>query len=379
MSLTHSHVQHSPSLSDLEDLLQRAPVQLKEEALRPCLTGKTILVTGAGGSIGKELCKQLLGLKCGRLVMVDHSEYNLFSLEKDLVLSSLPETSFALQIADIRNTEAMEHLFSEFRPAIVLHAAAFKHVPLMERFPLQAFQNNTMATVQLVRLAEKYASEQFIFISTDKAVYPSSIMGCTKRLSEWYVRAANGIVQTKTVRFGNVFGSTGSVVPVFMEQIARGGPVTLTDPAMTRYFMTLRDACSLILHTLLLQSAPIYTLRMDPPISIKLLAEQMISRLRPHGDLPIKIEITGKRAGEKIEEQLWESIETPSPTSHPDILGLNSSATFSRPELEAFLQRLNERGAQMDQVGVRELLFQATKHWNSEPCSDASLLPQVEW
>jgi FlaA1/EpsC-like NDP-sugar epimerase len=228
---------------------------------------------------------------------------------------------------------------------------------MMESHPIAAFENNTYASVGLLCEAESVGVEQFIFISTDKAVAPSSIMGASKRLTEWYVRAANGAMRTKTVRFGNVFGSLGSVVPLFIEQIAQGGPVTVTDPEMERFFMSVNDACSLILQTLLFHMAPVYTLRMDPPVKIFSLAERMIETLAPDQD--IRIEYIGVRPGEKIQEQLWTTSEIPAPTTHRDIIGLQSPARFSRAELDDHIAHLKRLADAQDAPLLRGALFQS--------------------
>ena len=347
-----------PSVDDIDfaPLLNRAPIVIDRDDIRNYLSGRTVLVTGAGGSIGAKLCRRLIELNPFRLVMVDVSEYNLFQLENTLRnLRFQGELDF--RIADVRDGAIMKTMFSAFHPDVVFHAAAYKHVPLMERHPVEAFTNNTLSTVSLLRLCEEYDAQQFVFVSTDKAVDPTSVLGATKRLSEWYVRAVNGPMRCKTVRFGNVLASHGSVVPFFRDQIERGGPVTVTHPDMRRFFMTTDEACSLILQTVLLESAPVYTIRMGNQMRIVSLAEYMISHLaRPDQD--ISIEFTGIRPGEKLDEALWTESETPIPTSHKDIVGLTSDAPFSRSELDNYFGYLEQLCTRNMTAELRKALFQ---------------------
>ena len=339
----------------IETLLGRPPATYDAPALQSYLKDRTVLVTGAGGSIGRELSWQLAQLNPRRLVLIDINEFNLFHLEHSLKKRDISNGA-SYHLADIRDPRAMSSVLGSAKPDIVFHAAAYKHVPMMERHPVAAFETNTLASVNLIHLAESTGVEQFIFISTDKAVAPTSVMGTTKRLTEWYVRAANGVMRTKTVRFGNVFGSLGSVVPLFAEQIGGGGPVTVTHRSMERFFMSVNDACCLILQTLLFDSAPVYTLRMDPSINILWLAERMIEILSPHA--PVDIEFIGKRPGEKLYEQLWTDYEEPLSTSHRDILGLSSPASFSRAELSDRLSELQKLAHSYDDAALRHALFQ---------------------
>ncbi len=341
----------------VEELLNRPPLQIDLTGLRNYLSGRTVLVTGAGGSIGAILSRQLLDLTPFRLVLVDVSEFNLYHLENEL--RGLPfKGELIFRIADVRDDPVMHSLFSSLRPDVVFHAAAYKHVPLMERHPAEAFRNNTLTTVGLVRLCETYGTEQFILISTDKAVNPTSVLGATKRLAEWYVRTVNAPMQCKTVRFGNVLMSQGSVIPLFMEQIAHGGPVTVTDPAMDRYFMSAHEACCLILQSLLLDAAPVYTLEMGTPVRIQWLAEQLIRRLAPYQAKRIKIVYSGIRPGEKLHEALWDKDETPVPTTHDEIVGLQSQAPFSRLELDTYFSSLEQLCIQNRAEELRKALFQ---------------------
>ena len=338
----------------IETLLDRPAAEYDADSLRTYLAGRTVLVTGAGGSIGRELSRQLTRLGPAKLVLIDFSEFNLFHLEHTLLQEGAGE-GVSFRLIDVRDGAAMDALFRETRPDVVFHAAAYKHVPMMERHPIAAFENNTLASIGLLHRCEAFEVDQFIFISTDKAVAPASVMGTTKRLTEWYVRAASGGVKTKTVRFGNVFGSVGSVVPLFMEQIAAGGPVTVTHPDMERYFMSVHDACCLILQTLLFDVAPVYTLRMDPAVNIRWLAGRMIERLAP--GRRVDITYTGIRPGEKLQEQLWSEHEQPVDTGHRDIVGLRSPAHFSRAELDAHLAGLVRLAALRDAASLRGALF----------------------
>lgn len=338
------------------DILPRTPISIDESEIKDYLSGRTVLVTGAGGSIGSELCKRLLKLQPFRLILVDLSEYNLYQLENNL-RKQLFAGELEFRIGDVRDEEIMGTIFSAFRPDIVFHAAAYKHVPLLERHPVEAFRNNTLSTVSLVKLCEAYDAEQFVLISTDKAVDPSSVLGATKRLAEWYVRSVNATMKCKTVRFGNVLGSHGSVIPYFVDQIASGGPVTVTHKDMRRFFMTADEACSLILQTLLLNSAPVFTIDMGDPVKIEDLANRLIGMLNDTGK-EIEVTYSGIRPGEKLNESLWSDDETPHPTTHPEILGLNSSAPYSRLELDSYFEHLCSSYGHNKAAELRRALFE---------------------
>ena len=323
----------------LSDLVPRPPADIDRDSLRHTLSDRTVLVTGAGGSIGAELSRQLVALNPFRLALVDVSEHHLYRLETAVrPLSYDGDLEFC--IADVRDAALMDDLFRRLQPDVVLHAAAYKHVPLMERHPAEAFRNNTMATVHLLHLCATHSVDRFVFVSTDKAVRPVNVMGATKRLAEWYVRTADAPPHCTTVRFGNVFGSHGSVVPRFEKKLAAGEPLPVTHPDMERYFMSPEEACGLILHTLLLDEHPAYIFRMGDPIRIQWLAEQLITRWYPHADPKAMIEYVGRRPGEKLREELVRTAETLHDTSHPSILGLGGPSPFSRTQLDAFLQRL---------------------------------------
>ncbi len=298
---------------DIADLLRRRPIDVQPHA-GLYLHGRTVLVTGAGGSIGSELCRQLARSHVANLVVVGHGENSVFDVTNGL-RASYPHVAIHAVVADIRDRARMEAVIKQFLPAVVFHAAAHKHVPLMEDHPEEAITNNVVGTHVVVEAALRYGVERFVLISTDKAVAPTSVMGATKRLAESIVRRA-ALAQAKpyvAVRFGNVLGSRGSVVPYFKQQIARGGPVTVTHPDMRRFFMTIPEAVYLVLKAGgLAQPGDLFVLNMGEPVRIVDLAQDLM-RLSgiPPGDMPI--EFSGLRPGEKLEEELWEQGSTVTP------------------------------------------------------------------
>lgn len=297
---------------DYEELLGRSAAVVDETAARAFLSGATVLVTGGGGSIGSELCRQIHRLGAQRLAIVDRAEDNLFRAHQGL-------PSAEALIGDVCDRRRMEALFSGFRPDVIFHAAAYKHVPMMEDNAGEALRNNVHGTRTVAEAAALFGARTFVLVSTDKAVNPSSVMGATKCLAERYVRAMHERSKTAflTVRFGNVLGSTGSVVPLWLEQIARGGPVTVTDRNMTRYFMTIPEACQLTLQAAAMgRGGEAFVLDMGQPRNIFELAKELIRR---SGKMPRpKITITGARPGEKLVEEL--SREGLRPTPYPGIL-----------------------------------------------------------
>lgn len=351
---------HAPSPLTLYDLVERPRPTINADRLRNALTDRTVLVTGAGGSIGSELMQQLAALAPFQLVGVDMSEYNLYRLQHVLRDASLIQ-NVDLRLADVRNTRSIHRLFQTVCPDILIHTAAYKHVPIMEEQPAEAFQNNTKATMQLLQLSEEYQAEQFIFVSTDKAVQPTSVLGATKRLAEWYVRASTSTVEHKIVRFGNVFGSRGSVVPRFERRLAQGRPIPVTHPDMERYFMSAEEACSLIMHTLLLDSHPVYLFRMGEPLRIIDLARQLATRWYPHCDPQELIEQIGRRPGEKMTESLAMPDETTEATTHPAIIGVRGSLPYSRAELDVHIQHLEShcRRTDISPAHMRRLIIAA--------------------
>jgi FlaA1/EpsC-like NDP-sugar epimerase len=307
----------------VEDVLGRDPVRMEVERVGDYLSGKVVLVTGAGGSIGSELCRQIARVGPARLVLLDHAEDNLFEIERELC-----EERHALNVvavlADCKEEERMREVFAEHRPAVVFHAAAYKHVAMMEANPVEAVRNNSLATRVMARVSGDAGVDVFVLVSTDKAVSPATVMGASKALAEWQIEAAGSRYPNTAycaVRFGNVLGSSGSVVPIFRRQIAAGGPVTVTDPAMTRYFMTIPEAVQLIVQAgSLARGGEVFVLEMGEPVRIMDLAEQMIrlSGLEPGRD--IAIQVVGARPGEKLDEELFNAYETPAATEAQRIL-----------------------------------------------------------
>lgn len=306
---------------EIEDLLGRDPVALDELAIASYLSDKRVLVSGAGGSIGSEICRQIAGYHPQKLIILDNGETPLYEIERELT-ARFPDLQIIPVIANVRNKKRIEALFERFQPEVVFHAAAYKHVPMMEYNPLEAVANNVGGTRVLADAADHFGVQNFVMVSTDKAVNPTNVMGATKRAAEIYVQALSARSRTKftTVRFGNVLGSNGSVIPLFKEQIAKGGPVTVTDPAVIRYFMTIPEASQLVLQAGCLgNSGEIFVLDMGEPVKIVELAEELIrlSGLIPHED--INIVFTGLRPGEKLFEELLIDGEGIQPTMHEKI------------------------------------------------------------
>jgi FlaA1/EpsC-like NDP-sugar epimerase len=306
---------------EIEDLLGREPVRLDEGELERFLTGRVVLVTGAGGSIGSELVRQVARLKPASILLVERSEPALFNIDREL-RGTFPDVTILPLVADVCDEARMRYIFSSHRPHVVLHAAAHKHVPMMELNPTESVKNNSLATRLVGELAGVYGVETFVLISTDKAVRPTSVMGASKRVAELIVQWLNERYETHyvAVRFGNVIGSTGSVIPLFREQIARGGPVTVTHPDMVRYFMTIPEASQLVLQAGAMgEGGEIFVLDMGEPVSILELAKDtiMLSGFKPYEE--IEIVFTGLRPGEKLFEELEMTGENVAKTRHPKI------------------------------------------------------------
>ena len=333
---------------EVQDLLGRDAVDLDSTAIRKLIEGRVVLVTGAGGSIGSELCRQIAALNPRRLLMVEQSEGALFLIEQEINELGFGTIAVSL-VADILDRERMEFVFSRYRPEIVFHAAAHKHVFMMERQPVEAIRNNVFGTRQLARIAAAHGVDAFVLISTDKAINPTNVMGATKRLAEIQLMAMalSGEHRTKfmAVRFGNVLGSSGSVVPIFKRQIAHGGPVTVTHPDVTRYFMTIPEAVGLVLQSFVLgKGGEIFVLDMGQPVKIVDLAKQMIELSGFTAGEDIEIKFTGLKPGEKLFEELQHHTEAHAPTAHARIMRFTSNAMFSQSgveELERQLYRLD--------------------------------------
>jgi FlaA1/EpsC-like NDP-sugar epimerase len=335
----------------VEDVLGREPVQMALSRVGEYLGGETVIVTGAGGSIGSELCRQIARVEPHRIVLLDHAEDNLFAIERELEDERhVSPSMLSTVLADCKEEERMREVFAEHRPTIVFHAAAYKHVGLMEANPVEAVRNNAIATRVVAHVAGDFGVECFVLVSTDKAVAPATVMGASKALAEFALEAATSRhpkTRYAAVRFGNVLGSSGSVVPIFRRQIERGGPVTVTDERMTRYFMTIPEAVQLIIRSGALACAPrpaapsisldgrardgrtrdaqpsgadVYVLDMGEPVSIVELAREMIELSGLDPDRDIEIEIVGRRPGEKLNEALFNSYERPRPTAAEKIL-----------------------------------------------------------
>ncbi|MDH3318988.1 MAG: polysaccharide biosynthesis protein [Betaproteobacteria bacterium] len=324
---------------ELDDLLGRDPVQLDDAGLRDLIEGKCVLVTGAGGSIGSELCRQIVRYAPSRLVLLDLSEFALYSIEQEF-RDRFPGVVVSPQIGDAKAESRVGDLFARYRPQLVFHAAAYKHVPLLEGGnAFQAVANNLLSTVVTARAAQAAGARKFVLVSTDKAVNPTNVMGASKRLAELACQALAGAGGTQfvTVRFGNVLGSTGSVIPRFREQIARGGPVTVTDSRMQRYFMSIPEAAQLVLQAALMgRGGEIFVLDMGEPVRIIDLARQLI-RLSGYAEADIRIEYTGLRPGEKLYEELLADAEKTLATPHPKLRVARATESTNSAFLEEVL------------------------------------------
>ncbi len=346
---------HSIRDVEIEDLLERDPIHLDNDSLEKQIFGKTVLVTGGGGSIGSELCRQIAKYQPGKLIVLDCYENNAYDLQQELRYQ-YPDLSLDVIIASVRDQKRLDELFSKYRPQLVFHAAAHKHVPLMEKSPQEAIKNNVFGTWNTAHAAHKYQVEKFVLISTDKAVNPTNVMGATKRICEMITQAIQTISETDfvAVRFGNVLGSNGSVVPLFKRQIQHGGPVTVTHKDITRYFMTIPEAAQLVLQAASFATGgEIFVLDMGRPVRIYDLAEKLIrlSGYTPNEDMEIKI--TGLRPGEKLYEELLMAEEGLTNTSHNKIF-IGQPLGCQYEELKTQLEALKAVLWDTDPDGVKK-------------------------
>ena len=309
----------------IEDLLGREEIQMNNKMISEEMNSKSILVTGAAGSIGSEIVRQLIAYFPSKIILVDQAESGLFDLEYELVGRIPSNTEIVVKVADVSDINRMSYIFRTHKPSIVFHAAAYKHVPLMEKNPYEAVKINILGTRILADLAAENAVDKFVMVSTDKAVNPTNIMGATKRFAEMYTQSMNQLegMHTKFIatRFGNVLGSNGSVIPLFKKQIERGGPVTVTHPDITRYFMTIPEACELVLEAATMgEGGEVFVFDMGESVKIINLAKKMITLSGMRVDRDIEIKFTGLRPGEKLYEELLSTDENTLPTHHPKIL-----------------------------------------------------------
>ena len=330
----------------IEDLLGRDPIQLTQDAAFASIQGKRIVVTGAAGSIGSELVRQILVHQPQAVLAIDQAETPMHDLHLELARIGVLD-KVSLQIGDIRDQPQVEQTFMDFRPQVVFHAAAYKHVPLMENQPWQAFETNVMGTRHVLTAAQATGCERFVFISTDKAVNPTSVMGATKRLAEQVVRFEGNSGDTRCIitRFGNVLGSNGSVIPLFRQQIESGGPVTVTDAGVTRFFMTIPEAVSLVLEAGAIgEGDDLFVFDMGQSVRILDLAKKMIALAGLEEGRDIEVQITGLRPGEKMHEELLSAKESLLATHHPKIMRAKTSSPLESSEMERILALSEMRG-----------------------------------
>lgn len=362
----------------LEDLLGRPSVHLDVNNIQQYIGGKRVLITGAAGSIGQEICRQVARFGASSIVLFDQAETPLFDVERELK-SSFPTVEFIPSLSDIRDAAKVDFVFNRFRPEVVFHAAAYKHVPMSECNPVAAVKNNVIGSRNLVNAADRYGADHFVMISTDKAVNPTNIMGASKRAAEIYVQAmaANSRTSIVTVRFGNVLGSNGSVVPIFQHQILKGGPVTVTDPEVTRFFMTIPEAVQLVLQAGSMgQGGEIFVLNMGEPVRIVQLAEELIrlSGLTPYKD--IDLVFTGLRPGEKLHEELLLDEEGIMPTNH-DKICVAQARRHNLAELNLHLDRLDQACAAMASEQVIRLIRTLVPEYHSANSSQSLFVSRI--
>ena len=353
--ITEENLYHSLRDVGIEDLLGRDPVELDNHNIKSLINGKVVLVTGAGGSIGSELCRQIMLHNPKQIVLLDNYENSLYDIELELKTNH-PNNDIRAVIANIREKERLDTIFESHRPEIVFHAAAHKHVPLMENNPTEAIKNNVFGTYNLVNCSDKYDVKRFILISTDKAVNPTNIMGATKRLCEMIIQAKDRVSKTEyvAVRFGNVLGSNGSVVPLFKKQLAHGGPLTVTHKEITRFFMTIPEAVALVLQAITYaEGGEIFVLDMGEPVKIYDLAKSLIELSGYTLGEDMEIEITGMRPGEKLYEELLMNEENLESTKHDKIF-ITESMDFTMEDIEEkldmFRQIVNDEHTSKEEI-----------------------------
>ena len=341
-----------------EDLLGRETVDLDEAPIRQAVEGREVLVTGAGGSIGSEICRLLTAFRPSRMHLLGRGENSLFEIEEEL-RDAFDYADTHVVLADVRDEERLRRLSREIGAHVVVHAAAHKHVPLMEMYPEEAVMVNVRGTANMLGFARRVGARRFVMLSTDKAVHPRSVMGATKRLAELLVQAANDDeLRTSAVRFGNVLGSRGSVVPLFQRQLRRGGPLTLTDRGATRYFMTIKEAAMLVTQAMAsADGGEVFVLDMGEAIRIEELAQNLIALAGLSEEDGIEIVETGLRPGEKLEEQYIAATEPTRPGPHPQILAarIRPPETF---DADAVVEELTDRARRCDREGIRRRLVE---------------------
>lgn len=344
----------------IDDLLGREPVSLVWDSIREGLAGKRVMITGGGGSIGSELCRQIARLNPVELIVIDNSEYALYRIDHELQ-THFQDLVFYSVLGDICDSATVEKVVGEYRPDMIFHAAAYKHLPILQTQIREAFRNNVLGTMRLAEAAERHGVGKFVLISTDKAVNPANVMGATKRVAEMYCQSMNERSETTryiTVRFGNVLNSNGSVVPLFKEQIARGGPVTVTHPEISRYFMTISEASQLIMQAAVLGSGgEIYVLDMGEPVKITYLAEQLIRLSGKEPGQDIQIVYTGLRPGEKLFEELFHELEPYQQTEHEKIF-LAQPRHSEWEDLGSILRQAELAVRRYDTRRLRQVLLQ---------------------
>lgn len=357
---------------DINDLMNRQPIELFDEHVAKSLNGKVILVTGAAGSIGSEIVRKLSEHGAAQIICVDFSESALYDLEQELSRKH-PAVKHQFTVADIRNEVLIEKIFQAYSPHFIYHAAAYKHVPLMEQFPWEAVITNVFATESIVKLSIKYEAERFVFISSDKAVNPTSVMGATKRLAEILVKSYASTSNSTCfaiTRFGNVLGSNGSVVPLFKKQIQNGGPLTVTHPDMVRYFMTIPEACQLVLEaSVMSQGGEVFVFDMGEPVKIVELAKNMIRLAGYTPGVDMKIEFVGQRPGEKLYEEVFYINESMKSTHNEKIM-ISNEGNYTSIDAHNIIQSLNSLNGYYEPDMYRTILKQLLPEYKKVTLSD---------